>query len=84
MPPDAEAQGVGHGRTLIEKLARPVSRRDSYALTSDGVRCSIALPMSARTSAKAETWRAMNGERHILVANDEDLLAINHAQALWP
>ena len=51
MPPaDAKPQGGGAGRTLIESaLPYQLGARTSYVLAPDGVRCSISLPVSART-----------------------------------
>lgn len=51
MPPEGSApQGTGQGRTLIEKaLPYQLRAKTSYALTPDGVHCTIALPVSSRT-----------------------------------
>ena len=56
MPPAAEqAHGTGQGRTLIkEALPYQLRAKTSYVMTDDGVHCSIALPVSTRTTAKAE------------------------------
>lgn len=56
--PSAEsvAKGMGQGRALIEKaLPYQLRAKTSYALTADGVHCSIALPVSARTPADTGT-----------------------------
>lgn len=48
-----EPRGTGQGRTLIEEaLPYQLHAKTSYAITTDGVRCSIALPVSARTTAE--------------------------------
>jgi PAS domain S-box-containing protein len=46
--PGGEPLGTGQGRILIEEaLPYQFNARTTFALTPDGVRCSIALPMSA-------------------------------------
>lgn len=49
-PPDALPAGTGQGRALIERaLPYQLSARTSFTLRPDGVHCTIALPVSART-----------------------------------
>lgn len=48
MPPAATPWRRGHGRDLIERaLPYQLDARTSYALGADGVRCTIALAVSA-------------------------------------
>ena len=50
LPADAKPQGGGAGRALIERaLPYQLGAKTSYVMASDGVRCSISLPVSART-----------------------------------
>ncbi len=51
MPPEgAMARGGGAGRVLIEQaLPYELGATTSFVMASDGVRCSIALPISSRT-----------------------------------
>lgn len=55
MPSDgAAAQGTGQGRALIEKaLPYQLNAKTTYVMAADGVRCSIALPISKRGQAEA-------------------------------
>ena len=55
MPAHAStAVGGGQGRTLIEKaLPYQLGARATYGLAWDGVRCTIALPVSARAAARS-------------------------------
>jgi len=54
MPPaGAKPQGTGQGRRLIEQaLPYQLKAEITYIMADDGVRCSIALPVSARTLAE--------------------------------
>lgn len=55
--PSAEAapRGTGQGRELIERaLPYQLSARTSYTLSSDGVHCTIAIPISASTAEVSE------------------------------
>lgn len=47
---DAKPQGTGQGRRLIEEaLPYQLKAETTYVMEADGVRCSIALPISAQT-----------------------------------
>ena len=49
----AKPRGTGQGRRLIEEaLPYQLKAETTYVMADDGVRCSIALPVSARTSAE--------------------------------
>lgn len=49
---DAPARGSGQGRDLIEKaLPYQLNAKTTYTLKSDGVHCTITLPISNRTEA---------------------------------
>ncbi|MFC0199373.1 PAS domain-containing protein [Paracoccus rhizosphaerae] len=54
MPPDGTAPaGSGQGRELIERaLPYQLRAETTYALTPDGVHCTIALPVSATTATE--------------------------------
>lgn len=55
MPTDAVPRGTGQGRRLIEEaLPYQLQAKTTYALTPDGVRCSIALPVSRQGPAASE------------------------------
>lgn len=56
MPPaQAATHRSGQGRTLIERaLPYQLRARTSYDLAEDGVRCTIALPVSARSATEAQ------------------------------
>lgn len=48
------AQGSGQGRTLIENaLPHQLNAKTAYVLASDGVRCSIKIPVSSRERSEA-------------------------------
>ena len=49
LSPDAAHHGRGYGRELIERaLPYQLKAKTTYELTSDGVRCSISLPISRK------------------------------------
>lgn len=51
LPAAGRGQGSGQGRVLIEKaLPYQLRARTTYQLTPDGVHCTIALPVSARST----------------------------------
>lgn len=50
LPPDAATRGTGQGRELIEKaLPYQLNAKTSYTLESEGVHCTISIPVSAST-----------------------------------
>jgi len=50
--------GGGYGRELIERaLPYQLGARTTYALADDGVHCTIAVPISATTSAMGDAPR---------------------------
>ena len=54
-PADGQPPRRGYGRELIERaLPYQLSAETSYELTSDGVRCMIALPISTRHGELAD------------------------------
>jgi PAS domain S-box-containing protein len=63
MPACAQPQGTGQGRDLIEKaLPYQLRAKTEYRMTADGVKCSIALPVSRHRmvetgAASLEEWR---------------------------
>ena len=51
-PYQGEPRGTGQGRSLIEQaLPYQLQARTTYVIADDGVRCSIALPVSQQTGA---------------------------------
>ena len=51
--PNSGLQGAGQGRQLIERaLPYQLGAKTTYVMGPDGVRCSIAVPVSARTTAE--------------------------------
>ncbi len=58
-PGDAQRRGTGQGRTLIERaLPYQLGARTTYELASDGVRCTIALPMTRQSSPRGAAGNA--------------------------
>lgn len=52
-PPGRACEGTGQGRALIEKaLPYQLRARTTYDLTSDGVHCTITLPVSSRRTPR--------------------------------
>ena len=55
MPANAAPQGGGYGRELIERaLPYQLKARTSYEMGTDGVRCTIAVPISGAVQAQED------------------------------
>ena len=77
------SRGAGNGRRLIEDaLPYQFGARTTFAIESDGVRCTIALPFSGPQTEEIHMASSPLRDRRILVVEDEYLIAMSLQDAL--